>query len=175
MNLFSVNPKLGILSTIAIGTILTTTLYSAAIAEPAQNYRDRQFNQQRMHEYMKARLDKLANRLEIKASQEAAWEDFAKSVETLADRVAKKPGDDADAATISRYRADRAAEFAAKLNKIADATAKLQSALSDDQRKVLNQSARRFLRQDRGMQHGRHEMDRDGNARGRGEHEYGAS
>ena len=57
----------------------------------------------------------------------------------------KKPNDDADASTISRYRAEKATEFARKLTKVADATAKLQTALTEDQRKVLNQASHRFL------------------------------
>ena len=89
----------------------------------------------------------MAERLEINSSQQAAWEEFAKSVEAMAERDAKKPDADADAdaATISRYRADRANQLAAKLNRIADATAKLQAALNEDQRKILNRASHRFL------------------------------
>jgi hypothetical protein len=119
---------------------------------------------------MKVRLDKLAERLEIKSSQQAAWEEFAKSVEVLADRNPKKPKDDADAATISRYRAEKATEFANKLTKIADATAKLQTALSEDQRKILNQTAHRFLHHDQGVNHTHHGMNHEGNEHGWDQH-----
>ena len=175
MNLLNMNPKLGILSTIAIGMVLTTTLHSYAMAASAEIYGQQQMRQEKMHEHMKARLDKLADRLEIKASQQAVWEEFAKSVEMLADRNTKKPNDAADAATISRYRAERATEFANKLSKIADATAKLQAALSEDQRKILDQNAHRFLRHDQGMNHTHHGMDREGNEHGWDQHEHGAS
>jgi hypothetical protein len=175
MNLLNMNPKLGILSTLAVGIVLTTALHSYAMAASAENYGQNQMRQEKMHDHMKARLDKLAERLEIKASQQAVWEEFAKSVEMLADRNTKKPNDDADAATISRYRAERATEFANRLSKIADATAKLQAALSEDQRKILDQNAHRFLRHDQGTNHMHHGMDSEGNEHGWYRHEHGAS
>jgi hypothetical protein len=179
MKLPNMNPKLGILATIVSGAILITTFHSIAMATTAENYDHKQMNQEKMHEHMhehmKVRLDKLAARLEIKSSQQAVWEEFAKSVEMLADRNAKKPNDDADAATISRYRAERATEFANKLTKISDTTAKLQTALSEDQRKILNQTAHRFLRYDQGVNHARHGMNHEGNDHGWKQHDYGTS
>lgn len=93
-------------------------------------------------EHLKARLDKLAGRLEIKASQQAIWGEYVKSVEMVAEQNVKKPNDDADATTISRYRAERATEFAKKLNTISDATSKLQAVLTEDQQKIFNQISR---------------------------------
>jgi hypothetical protein len=175
MNLHNVNPKLGVLSTMVIGAVLITSFHSVAMASPSESYGHKQMYQERMHEHMKVRLDKLAERLEIKASQQAVWDEFAKSVEMLADRNVKKPNDDADAATISRYRAESAADFANKLGKIADATAKLQAALSADQRKILDQTAHQFLHYDRGTNHTHHRMDRDGNGHGWDQHGNDAS
>lgn len=169
------NPKLGILATLVSGAILIATVHSIGVATAAENYDHTQMNQEKMHEHMKVRLDKLAARLEIKASQQAVWGEFAKSVEMLADRNTKKPNDDADAATISRYRAERATEFANKLTKIADATAKLQTALSEDQRKILNQTAHHFLRYEQGVNHAHQGMNREGNEHGWNQHEHGAS
>ncbi|MEJ1958587.1 MAG: Spy/CpxP family protein refolding chaperone [Nitrosomonadales bacterium] len=126
-------------------TTLVTTLYSVAMASPDDHDGQSQTNPEKMHDRLKAGLDRLAGRLEIKSSQQAAWEEFAKSVEPLADRSFKKPADDADAATIARNQADRATEFAKKLARVADATAKLQAVLTDDQRKILNQVSRHFL------------------------------
>ena len=111
---------------------------------------------------MQARLDRLAQRLEIKASQQAVWEDFAKSIESLPDWNAKKPGDDADAATIARYRANRASEMAGKLTRIADATARLQAALSEDQRKILNQTAQLMLHREHRFGRMHHDADHRG-------------
>jgi hypothetical protein len=162
--------KLGLLATIATGIILMTTFHSVAMANPDMHYDQKQMNPERMHEHMKARLDKLAGRLEIKSSQQAVWEEYAKSVEMLAERNMKKPGDDADAAAISRYRADRATEFARKLTRIADATAKLQTALTEDQRKVLNQASRRFLHKGHGAERNGHEWDQRGGSDRQGRH-----
>jgi len=172
MKLLTVNPKLGILATIVTGAILIATLHSITTATAAENYDRKQMNRENMHERIKARLDKLAARLEIKASQQAVWEEFAKSVETLAERNARKPNDDADAASISRYRAERATEFAKKLTGIADATAKLQTALSEDQRKILDQTAHHFLHYDQGVNHTHHGMDREGNDHGWKQHDH---
>lgn len=171
--------KLGLLATIVTGAILIASLNSIAMADPAdhcgQMQMTREQMQQHMQERMKTRMDRLAQRLEIKASQQAVWEDFAKSIETLPDNAAKKPGDDADAATIARYHADRAAEMAGKMNKIADATAKLEAALTPDQRKILDQTAQHFLhhRHDAGFEH--HGMDRGEMYHGQDRDEHGAS
>jgi hypothetical protein len=172
MNLLSMNPKLGILATIVTGSILAATFHSITLASPAEHYDRQQMNLGKMQEYMKIRLAKLAERLKIKSSQQAVWEEFSKSVEMLADRNEKKPNADADAdaATISRYRADRAAEFANKLSRITDATAKLQAALPPDQRKILDQTAQRFLRHEQGVGHNHRRPYRDENAHGQDRH-----
>ncbi len=151
------NRKLGTLATLSILVALMTAFHSVAIANPAGHCDNAQMSpekiQEQIKEHMKARLDRLAGRLEIKASQQAAWEEFSKSVAMLAERHVKAPADDADAATISRYRADRAAEFAKKQAAVADATAKLQAALTEAQRKILTQESRRFLRRGHGWRH----------------------
>ncbi|MGA8864074.1 MAG: Spy/CpxP family protein refolding chaperone [Gallionella sp.] len=163
MKIADMNSRLGLLATIVTGAILVTSLNSIAMADPADHcghvHMTREQMQQHMQERMKTRMDRLAQRLEIKASQQAVWEDFAKSIETLPDNVAKKPGDDADAATIARYHADRAAEMAGKMNKIADATAKLEAALTPDQRKVIDQTAHLFLHHRHGASYEHHGMD----------------
>ncbi len=168
------NPKLGLLATIVTGAILMTAFYSIAMANPAEHRDHKQMNPEQMQQYrqehMKIGLDRLAQRLEIKASQQAVWEDFTKSVEMLTDQNAKKPDDDADAATIAHYRADRAAVFASKLNRIADATSRLQAMLSEDQRKIFNQTAHRFLRHGQGVSHAHHGLYRDEKEHGRDQH-----
>jgi len=122
--------------------------------------------------HLKARLNKLSERLEIKASQQAVWEEYAKSVEMLAEHHENKPGADADAATISRDRAERATEFAQKLTKVADATSKLQAVLTDDQKKIFNQISHHSHHHERGQgwenhrdsdrewSHGEHDKDK---------------
>jgi len=89
-------------------------------------------------------LDSVASRLEIKASQQSAWQTFASAVQALGETDAARsaPAPDADAATLARERAERATAFARKLTTIADATARLQGALSADQRNVFNQITR---------------------------------
>lgn len=106
----------------------------------------RHWDPAQMQARMKAHLAKLHERLEIKASQESAWEAFAKSIEALPmgmDKT-KRPGPDADAATLARFRAERAQAFAKKMGVIADTSAKLESVLTPSQRKVFDNAARHY-------------------------------
>ncbi len=179
MKIADMNSRLGLLATVVTGAILITSLNSIAMADPADHCGHMQMTQeqmqQHMQERMKTRMDRLAQRLEIKASQQAVWEDFAKSIEAMPDLNAKKPADDADAATIARYHADRASEMASKMTKIADATAKLEAALTPDQRKVLDQTAQLFLHHRHGAGYEHHGMDRGENDHDRNHDEHGAS
>jgi hypothetical protein len=90
----------------------------------------------------KKRIDKEAGMLEIKASQETAWEAYAAAKLDLAAffGTMMKPvaAEELDAAATARKHAEHATEIAQKLAKVADATDKLQAVLSEDQRKVLN-------------------------------------
>jgi hypothetical protein len=109
-------------------------------------------------------LDRQAAMLEIKASQQPAWDAYAAAKLALMTGFdnAKPLPPDADAAAIARRRADRAETVAQDLGKLADATAKLQSTLTDDQRKVLDRMTRSHWHG-----HDRHDNDwrrRDGSA-----------
>jgi protein CpxP len=96
-----------------------------------------------MQEAMQKHLDRLAARLEIRASQQEAWTVFATAVRGLApDTLPQPPAADLDAAARARRAADRAAERARKLASLADATAKLQQVLDAPQKQVLNEVAR---------------------------------
>jgi hypothetical protein len=93
-------------------------------------------------DWIEHRLDSAASRLEIKASQQSAWQAYAAAVHALGEADAAKPATEADAASIAREHADRATAFARKLTVIADATARLQGVLSPEQKSVLDQIAR---------------------------------
>jgi TATA-binding protein-associated factor Taf7 len=96
-----------------------------------------------MQEGMQKHLDHLAARLEIRASQQEAWNTFATAVRGLAPAtLPERPADDLDAAARARLAADRAAEHSRKLAVLADATAKLQQGLDAPQKQVLNEVAR---------------------------------
>lgn len=153
MNIKDVNLKLGMLATVAIGAVLLASFHSIAMANPEGHCDAMQVSAEEKHEYMKTRLDKLAARLEIKSSQQVAWDDFSRSVEALAERHAKEPKDDADAAAILHYHAERAAEFAKKLTVVADASAQLEAVLTDNQKRAFSQVSRRFLHEHHGWHH----------------------
>lgn len=89
-------------------------------------------------------LDRQATMLEIKASQQPAWDAYAAAkFELLTGFDNAKPLPlDADAATVARRRADRAKATAQSLDKLADATTKLEATLTDNQRKVLDRMTR---------------------------------
>ncbi len=98
--------------------------------------------QERMQAHQQKRLDRMADRLEIKASQQEAWGEYVKvRKELFADRPAP-PAQDADAATLARQRAEGAARMAQKLATLADATARLQQVLTPAQAKTLAQMTR---------------------------------
>lgn len=116
---------------------------------------------QRHAEHVTALLDRLANRLEIKASQQPAWQGYAAALRDLMSPPlpAGAPEGKAapDAAALAREHADRAAEHAQKLARLADATAKLEQVLGADQREVLDETARHLTREHGpgpGMAHG---------------------
>ncbi len=94
-------------------------------------------------------LDNLADRLEIQASQEPAWQKFEAALRNVMTfhwkmMTAPLPGPDANAATIARLRADRAAEQARNLDRLAKATAGLRQVLTTNQREVLDEVASRY-------------------------------
>lgn len=122
--------------------------------------------QERMQSRMQARLDKMANRLEIKASQQDAWQAYAKVHKDMFDARPTPPAKDADAATLARHRADMAAKMATKLATLSDATAKLQSALTPEQAKTLADMTRHPMGGRHGGKGGRGEHGRHGQMSG---------
>ena len=124
--------------------------------------------QQRMQSRMQARHDRMANRLEIKASQQDAWQAYVKVHQEMFDGSIKPAPKDADAATIVRHRADMAAQMATKLATLADATAHLQSALTPEQAKTLADMTRHPMGGRHGMHGGRGEQGPRGQMGGMG-------
>jgi hypothetical protein len=104
----------------------------------------------RMHEYLEQRmerhLDRLAARLEIRASQQEAWKGFAGAVRGMVPAAPPEAAKDKDldAAARARRAADRAAERAKHLAQLADATARLEQVLDPPQKEVLNEVAKEF-------------------------------
>lgn len=132
------------LSAAGLALILAVAwLPSATAATPDDSAARIQQHAQMVQAHMKARLDKMAERLEIKASQQPAWGEFVKAREAMLSHHPKRPAADADAATIARTRAEFAAERARTLAMVSDATAKLQAVLDENQQKTLNQIVRR--------------------------------
>ena len=91
-------------------------------------------------QWIKNRLAREAAMLEIKASQQSAWETYSTAALDLTSTYgeSKTLPSNPDAATAMRLVAEQAAFFAQRMGKLADATEKLQAVLSEDQRKVLD-------------------------------------
>lgn len=115
---------------------------AAPMTGPATSHDRMQHRQQ----WVRAHLEQDANRLEIKASQQGVWQDYAKARIALSERDFTRPAQELDPAAMVRLHADRAAEGARKLAVLADATAKLQAVLSPEQRQTLTQMMHHGLR-----------------------------
>jgi hypothetical protein len=79
----------------AVATLNSAQAADAAMDRGAERAQHRQ-------EWVRAKLDRDANRLEIKASQQAAWQEYAKARTALAERHFTKPAQDLDAAAIAK-------------------------------------------------------------------------
>ena len=145
-----------LLIALVTGAIVLVAINSVSMANPAmQGNSSQQANAAAMNERIQHRLEKLSDRLEIKASQQSAWDEYARSVSMLEDRNWKRPDADADAAAIAHYRADRATVLAKELTAIAEATDRLQKVLTPEQRKIFNEVSRLSMRRTRErMRHG---------------------
>jgi hypothetical protein len=124
-----------ILRAVLAGTasaVLTFALASpASAASDAHSKMAHNWAEHQAH--LQAHLAKEAERLGITASQQAQWQAYANAVESPIGNMHRLPPD-ADAVSITRQRADMAAGHAAKLVRIADATATLQAVLTPEQR-----------------------------------------
>ena len=125
-----------------------------ALAQPASAHEGWSHGESRHHQayspqereaWAKQHLEKEASMLEIKASQQAAWDEYAAAKLDLMNSFGAmrqgKHDEVSDAAAIARKHAERLTQLAQKLTTLAQATEKLQNVLGDDQRKVLNRIA----------------------------------
>jgi hypothetical protein len=147
---------------IALGATAALGLAAARAADPPPAPRAAaETGAPRMGRHIQAHLDQLSERLEIKASQEPAWQAFANAFkDAMTSMVPPEPGSapPKDAAAMIRSHADRAQEHARKLAALADAADKLQQTLGPDQRQVFNEVARHFAREHLGMHMAMHGM-----------------
>lgn len=132
---------------------------------------DRAQMRERIQARMNQRLDRLAARLEIKASQQDAWEAYKNARASIFQTRPERPARNADAATLAKFRADMAQRRAQYLATMADATAKLQEVLEPQQRKVLDEIARHAGV--RGKHHGHRHGYRHGHRHGGERHGFG--
>lgn len=150
-----------LVSTVLAGSLiaLAAPVYSNPASEKPVSAQDPAARQAHVRERVQAGLRRLAERLQLDASQQGAWSAYTKTVEGMMGGSWTQPPADADAAALMRFRAQRAAEHAQKLMQLADATASLQQALNPEQRKVLDEMVRRpaHMRQHaRRHAHGKH-------------------
>ena len=139
----------------ASGAALTVSALAADTAPAAKvSLADRKAEMEKhRQEFFRHMSDRVADRLEIKPSQQAAFQAYTAALQTALTPPAKHPEFKSDAAGIARMNADMAAEHAKRLAAIADATAKFQEVLTPDQRKTFDQMAAAFMHH-HGMHHG---------------------
>ena len=148
---------------VATSTILTAGFTMSAWADQDLAQQSQQSWAQHRQYWIKAKLARMAQRLEIRSSQQAAWQAFAKVIEEPVNPPIQKPDDRLDAAALARRHADFATAQAKRMVQIADATAKLQEILTPEQRLTLDQIAHEFRphghhrHHDRQEQHGSEE------------------
>jgi len=110
--------------------------------------------QQRRAEFVQQALDRAAARLQIEASQEPQWRDFAAAFKALAastpqPHVLATMRRDADnGAALIHLTADNAVSRGQALEHLADAASKLQNVLNPNQRQVFAQMVRARLEHD---------------------------
>lgn len=100
-------------------------------------------------------FDRAAARLELRASQMPAWENLVSAMREM--HPAPHPGEHPESPTaveLTRAMADRSADHATRLARLADATAALAAVLDPNQVKVLDQLARQMAQHHRRARHG---------------------
>jgi len=133
-----------VLAPVAISLGLSLGIAPSALAAPAAPQPMPQQEPQRHQEMIKMHLAKMAERLEIKPSQQNAWQTYAKTYTSImGGHMMQRPNENADAAAIVRHQADMTSEHAQKMLQLADATAKLQETLTPEQRQTLANMVRR--------------------------------
>lgn len=139
---------------------LLATLPPVAMSQPTTNDTvapagDPAARQAKMKARLQERLARMAERLQISATQQDAWAAYTQTVESMIPSERSRPPADADAAALVRFRSERAAEYAQKLAQLAEATAALQQVLTPEQQQTLNEMTRRIGRGGHGK-HGGH-------------------
>ena len=119
-----------------------------------EHTRHHQFSPEERSQWVKMHLDREAAMLELKASQESAWDAYAAATLELmnAGGMHNPLPANLDASALMRLHAEHATAFAQRLSTLADATAKLEAVLNDDQRQVLDRLVR-LHSQFHGMHH----------------------
>src|ERR1019366_4696473 len=102
---------------------------------------------------LQAGLDEAAARLQIRASQEPEWKDFAAALKAMA-ATAAQPGvlagaasEKGNGAALLQLSAERTMSRAQALEKLATAASKLQNVLDPNQREVFEEIVRMRLEQ----------------------------
>ena len=129
-----------------LGIALLPLLFTSLPAQAQEHWRHGEHAKSgeghNIQAWAKQRIEREASILEIKPSQQAAWDEYsAIKLETASSFVNKPHNAQApesqEASGLLRQRADHLAEAAKNLTRLADATEKLQAVLSPEQRIVL--------------------------------------
>jgi hypothetical protein len=167
--------RLLVLTVFGISALSFSAAPTWAAATPADTKEAHQDWAKQRQEWFKHAMDRMADRLEIKASQQNAWQAYTKVLDAAMTPPARNAETKSDAASITRLHADMAAMRAQKLAQVADATAKFQEVLGPEQRQTFDQIVAHFAHRHAHRFHGDHHGEADGHEHeGWGHHEHGS-
>ncbi len=129
--------------TLAISLMLALAAPVVVHAAPTANPEVRAEKwQEKRAAHLSADLNELANRLQLTASQQAAWDQYkaARAAMLKLPHYHQTPTE--NAADIAKMRAMRAEQMAQLLDNLSSATSGLRSALQPNQQQVLDEYAR---------------------------------
>lgn len=92
--------------------------------------------------FMQRKLDNMANRLQITASQQPVWDQYKKARMDMMPKHFIRPGPDMNAAQLAQFRAKRAEIMAKKMQRLSEATSRLRAVLNPNQQQVLDEMVR---------------------------------
>jgi hypothetical protein len=131
------------LAALGVSALMSAGLAVPALAAPDAGHNMEHDWARHRQERLKARLARTEERLGIQAAQQGAWQAYAAAIENPIGHDRREERIPTDAAGIARRHADMAAAHAARLAKIADATAALQAVLTPEQRQEFDHIVRR--------------------------------
>lgn len=92
--------------------------------------------------FMQKNLDKMADRLQITAKEQPAWDQYKAARLGMWSQGFEQPSANMNAADLAAFHAKRAEQMAKKMSDLSQATSVLRAALTPSQQQVMDEMAR---------------------------------